>query len=180
MPAAMNEFLQANWPYLLIALIAAIIMIALLRASRRRTRVETDTSDVLDDGHGPAARNQALIDAPPAAATAAGADPTASQAAAKVEEPSAAPAPEPTKKDASGQDDLTRIKGLGPKIASILAEQGVTRFDQIAAWDEADIDRIDSQLGRFEGRIRRDNWVVQAQFLAKDDLDGYRAQFGNL
>mgnify|MGYP000491964002 CR=1 FL=1 len=30
-------------------------------------------------------------------------------------------------------------------------------FAQIAAWSEADIDRIDAQLGTFAGRIRRDN-----------------------
>ncbi len=62
-----------------------------------------------------------------------------------------------------GSDDLTRIKGLGPKLAEQLHALGVTSFAQIAAWDEADIDRIDAQLGRFQGRIRRDDWPAQAR-----------------
>lgn len=81
---------------------------------------------------------------------------------------------------AEGSDDLTRMKGLGPKLRDRLAELGVTRFDQIAAWDDADIDRIDGELGRFAGRTRRDDWVEQAAFLAADDRIGYEARFGAL
>ena len=77
-------------------------------------------------------------------------------------------------------DDLTRMKGLGPKLRDRLAELGVTCFAQIAAWDEAEIDRIDAQLDRFAGRIRRDDWVEQARFLATDDRAGYEARFGAL
>jgi predicted flap endonuclease-1-like 5' DNA nuclease len=79
-----------------------------------------------------------------------------------------------------GSDDLTRIKGLGPKIAEQLAGLGVTTFAQIAAWDEAEIDRIDAQLGRFQGRIRRDDWPAQAKLLAAGDTAGYEAAFGRL
>lgn len=77
-------------------------------------------------------------------------------------------------------DDLLRMKGLGPKLGDRLAELGVTRFDQIASWDEADIDRIDEQLGTFRGRIRRDKWLQQARFLAAGDTEGYQAAFGAL
>ncbi|GGD46526.1 hypothetical protein GRI62_09330 [Erythrobacter arachoides] len=77
-------------------------------------------------------------------------------------------------------DDLLRIKGVGPRIVPLLAEQGVTRLAQIAAWDDAAIDRIDAQMGRFQGRIRRDEWVDQARLLAADDLAGYEARFGKL
>ena len=55
---------------------------------------------------------------------------------------------------------------------------GITRFDQIAAWDDADIDRIDAQLGRFQGRIRRDNWVEQAKYLAAGDRVAFEDRFG--
>ena len=77
-------------------------------------------------------------------------------------------------------DDLLRMKGLGPKLRDRLTELGVTRFGQIAAWNEADIDRIDEQLGTFRGRIRRDQWVEQARFLAVGDIEGYQAAFGAL
>jgi predicted flap endonuclease-1-like 5' DNA nuclease len=77
-------------------------------------------------------------------------------------------------------DELTRLKGLGPKAATKLGELGVTTFAQIAAWNEADIDAIDAQLGAFKGRIRRDRWVEQAKFLAKGDVEGFEAAFGKL
>lgn len=77
-------------------------------------------------------------------------------------------------------DELTRLKGVGPKLAAQLQELGVTRFDQIAAWDDATIDRIDAQLGRFQGRIRRDDWVTQARLLSNGDEAGYEAKFGRL
>jgi predicted flap endonuclease-1-like 5' DNA nuclease len=50
------------------------------------------------------------------------------------------PAPPPVEiaTDAGG-DDLTRIKGLGPKLKTLLASLGVTRFDQIAGWSEEDV-----------------------------------------
>ena len=77
-------------------------------------------------------------------------------------------------------DDLARIKGIGPKLVALLGELGVTRFAQIAAWSETDIDRIDARLGRFEGRIRRDNWVEQAKLLAAGDEAGFASRFGNV
>ncbi|MCP1335921.1 helix-hairpin-helix domain-containing protein [Futiania mangrovi] len=64
-------------------------------------------------------------------------------------------------------DDLTRIKGVGPKLAGLLNELGVFTFAQVAAWTQADIDRVDERLGSFKGRIRRDDWVAQAKTLAK-------------
>lgn len=77
-------------------------------------------------------------------------------------------------------DDLTRLKGLGPKAATTLTAIGVTTFAQMAAWNDADIDAIDAQLGAFKGRIRRDRWVEQAQFLAKGDVAGFEEAFGKL
>ncbi len=77
-------------------------------------------------------------------------------------------------------DDLRRIKGLGPKLAALLDDLGVTRFDQIAAWSDADIAEIDAHLGQFAGRITRDAWVEQAAFLARGDADGFKARFGAL
>ena len=61
-------------------------------------------------------------------------------------------------------DDLQRIKGIGPKIAGILQELGVRRFDQIAAWTPRDVARVNDHL-RFSGRIEREQWVAQAQAL---------------
>ncbi|MBO6764483.1 hypothetical protein [Maricaulis sp.] len=67
--------------------------------------------------------------------------------------------------EVSGEDDLTRIKGLGPKAEAALKAGGVTTFAQIAAWSESDVEVWDDRInGR--GRIERDNWVSQARDLA--------------
>lgn len=82
--------------------------------------------------------------------------------------------------EADGADDLTRIKGVGPKLANALRELGITSFAEIATWDEAEIDRIDAKLGRFQGRIRRDDWTTQAALLAGGDTAAYESKFGRL
>lgn len=155
------------------ALVAVFVVWWLSRRSTTVTR-DTDTKDVLDEGAAPAARNQALIDAPPAKAAS-----TPPIAPEPEPEPEPIPAPAPTPTPApSGADDLTRIKGLGPKIANLLKDQGITSYAQIAQWSDADIERIDAGLGRFAGRITRDQWVVQAKLLAAGDEAGFTAKFG--
>ncbi|ALL12845.1 phasin PhaH [Caulobacter henricii] len=62
-------------------------------------------------------------------------------------------------------DDLTRLVGIGPKLAASLTELGVTRFAQIAAWTTEDIQSID-QLLNLKGRADRDAWVAQAKRFA--------------
>ncbi|MCB2077205.1 MAG: hypothetical protein KDE55_05835 [Novosphingobium sp.] len=176
------------------------------RAEKLRERRER-RPDVLDEGAQPAQRNQALIDAPSATAAALGgsgppimggigeiagaaaASEVADAEAAESEPPKVVqPAPLPTQEppapapaEPEGEaDDLRRIKGLGPKLATLLQSLGVTTYAQIAAWSEEDIDRIDAQLGAFAGRPRRDNWVEQARLLSAGDTSGYEAKFGKL
>jgi predicted flap endonuclease-1-like 5' DNA nuclease len=43
-----------------------------------------------------------------------------------------------------------------------LKRAGITRFEQIAAWSEEDIQRIAPQLGRRPNRIRKDGWIRAA------------------
>ena len=59
-------------------------------------------------------------------------------------------------------DDLTRLVGIGPKLSIALAERGVTRFADIAAWTEADLAEIDKALD-LKGRAVRDAWIAQAK-----------------
>lgn len=66
---------------------------------------------------------------------------------------------------ARGRDDLKRISGIGPAIERKLNRMGVTRYEQIADWSDADIRRVDGELD-FRGRIARDDWVSQARTLA--------------
>jgi predicted flap endonuclease-1-like 5' DNA nuclease len=78
------------------------------------------------------------------------------------------------------QDDLCRLKGVGPKFAEALQGLGFTRFDQIAQLTPTEIERLDGQLGAFRGRISRDRIVEQADYLARNDTDGFEQRFGKL
>lgn len=162
-------------PFILIGvLVLAIAVWTLLRANRKAKVIDAGESlkrDVLDEGAARASRNQALIDAPPAVVKPAPA-PAPVPAPAPTPPPVAAPAP------AASADDLTRIKGLGPKIAALLNELGVTSYAQIAGWSAEDAAAIDAQLGRFSGRISRDQWIAQAQLLAAGDEAGFAKKFG--
>lgn len=62
-------------------------------------------------------------------------------------------------------DDLQEIDGIGPKIARQLRGMGYTRFEQIAAWDKDEVERVNDHL-KFKGRIQRERWVQQARKLA--------------
>ena len=62
-------------------------------------------------------------------------------------------------------DDLTKLVGVGPKLAASLAELGVTTFSQIAAWTPDELDSYD-QLLNLKGRAVRDAWVAQAKRFA--------------
>lgn len=170
----MAELVQANWIWLVVALLAGLVAAWWIVVASRRTRVEIERQD-----EAPARRNQALIDSAPAAAPPAAEipPPTPMGLAGVGEAVAAAAAPAPLR---VAGDDLTRIKGLGPKLAEQLCVLGVTSFAQIAAWDDTEIDRIDAQLGRFQGRIRRDAWPEQAGLLAAGDTAGYEARFGKL
>lgn len=63
------------------------------------------------------------------------------------------------------RDDVLLIRGIGPKIAAILATHGVTSLRQIATFTEADIARIGPLLPVYPNRIADDNWVDQARDL---------------
>jgi predicted flap endonuclease-1-like 5' DNA nuclease len=192
MSADLNTYL----PLILIALaVLALLVWAFIRAGRKARVVDDGSApkvgrDVLDEGAPPAQRNHALIDAPrgidiiqgllsavansqPTAAAPLGTDAEAGPEVIPAPAAPDAPIPAP----GSG-DDLTRIKGLGPKLSELLGQFGVTTYSQIAAWTPEEIERIDSRLGRFSGRIVRDKWVEQARLLAGGDENAFVSQFG--
>lgn len=173
------QFVESYWLLILIVAALAIAIAWYVLHAARRTRVTGQRRDVLDEGASPAARNQALIDAPPASASVA-MPPAAPAGLAGAGEAVQAAVEQQLHTVQGGGDELTRLKGVGPKLAAQLRDLGVSSFSQIAAWSEADIDRIDGQLGRFQGRIRRDNWLEQARLLAAGDDAAYAARFGNI
>ena len=64
-------------------------------------------------------------------------------------------------------------RASGPKFADALQAQGFARFEQLAQLTPTEIERLDSQLGAFRGRITRDRIVEQADYLARGDTDGF-------
>lgn len=94
----------------------------------------------------------------------------ASPAAEAADTPAAVPAAEP----------VTRLKGLGPKIAARLGELGIVDVTQLAALSDAEAAALDAQLGAFQGRMERDRWREQAQLLAAGDRAGFEREFGKL
>ncbi len=77
-------------------------------------------------------------------------------------------------------DDIALLKGVGPKLVALLQSMGVTSLEQIATWSAADVTEIDSKLGAFAGRIKRDNWVDQAKLLSAGDIAGFEKKYGSL
>lgn len=63
-------------------------------------------------------------------------------------------------------DNLKEIKGIGPKLETMLNGMGFYHFDQIAAWTAAEVAWVDENLTGFKGRATRDDWVGQAKILA--------------
>jgi predicted flap endonuclease-1-like 5' DNA nuclease len=167
--------LNSLLPVIVIAVAVLVLAIFLIARANRKTTIigdERPAQDVLDEGAERARRNQALIDAAPAVVK-------PEPAPAPAPEPvAAAPEPAPAPAAPAAADDLARIKGVGPKLVALLGELGVTSFAQIAAWTDEDVSRIDAQLGRFAGRITRDQWVEQAKLLAARDEAGFAERFG--
>jgi predicted flap endonuclease-1-like 5' DNA nuclease len=74
-------------------------------------------------------------------------------------------------------DDLQRISGIGPKNESILHTLGFFHFDQIAAWTSTQVAWVDDHL-RFNGRIKREEWIRQAGLLATGKEDEFKRDYG--
>ncbi|WP_397543912.1 NADH-quinone oxidoreductase subunit E [Roseovarius salis] len=69
-------------------------------------------------------------------------------------------------------DNLKLIKGVGPKLESLLHDIGIFHFDQIAEWTEEEVAWADENLVGFKGRVSRDDWVQQAKVLAEGGATG--------
>ena len=81
-----------------------------------------------------------------------------------------------TKKDA---DDLQVIKGIGPYSEEKLNALGIFTYAQLANFDRATEDEVNDAIEHYKGRIRRDEWVKQAQDIigaqAKADEEALKA-----
>ncbi len=100
-----------------------------------------------------APKTAAKAAAPKAAAPKAAPKAAAPKATSKAAAPKPAASKPATSAASGAPDDLRQLKGVGPKLVTVLNGLGVTRFDQIAGWSTGDIATVDAQLGTFTGRI---------------------------
>ena len=163
------EFIQIYWPVFLVGLIIGLIVCYLIFRPKQTVRL-TDSvptrphmAQAATPGEG-----KRITDEAAAAATDVAGQILSSKAHQELPGASGPP------------DDLIKLKGVGPKLAAILNERGITRFDQIAKLSAGQVEALDASLGAFRGRIERDRIVEQADYLARGDIDGYQVKFGNL
>lgn len=166
----MTELLNAYLPAILIAVLIGIVVGFLIFRPRQRVRL-TDSAPLRPHmASSRVSRREA--------------DDIASEAAAAASDVTGELIGAPVHRHLSGgtdpADDLVRLKGIGPKLAEMLHARGFTRFEQIAHLTPEEVDLLDSQLGAFRGRIRRDRIVAQASYLARGDVDGFEEHFGKL
>lgn len=79
--------------------------------------------------------------------------------------------------EAVSSDDLKRIRAIDRDLEQRLNEAGVRRYSDIANWTASDVARI-SQTLSLADRIEQENWIEQAQILARGadrDQPGGRA-----
>jgi predicted flap endonuclease-1-like 5' DNA nuclease len=89
--------------------------------------------------------------------------------------PSGVPAPITVVAEEAAAQDLKRIRRIDAGIESGLNRLGVRRYEEIANWQRPDVERIGKALG-LEGRINQENWIEQAQVLAKGAETHYAAR----
>jgi large subunit ribosomal protein L17 len=79
---------------------------------------------------------------------------------------------ETTTAETTASDDLKRIEGIGPKIASVLQEAGITTFSQLADTEVALLEEI---LEEADPRLLRlsdpSSWPEQAALAAGGEWD---------
>ena len=63
----------------------------------------------------------------------------------------------------SDKEDLKKIKGVGPKLESVLNSIGIYTFAQVSKMTEREYELVDSLLTTFKGRGKRDDWAKQAK-----------------
>lgn len=83
-------------------------------------------------------------------------------------EPEAQPEPVAVEEPVAAlpDEDLKRIRGIERTLEERLKSFGVRRFEHIASWSASDVARVSQSLGLL-GRIEQENWIEQAQILAR-------------
>jgi len=94
----------------------------------------------------------------------------APEAAEEIDEP-----------QAEAADDLKRIEGIGPRIAEVLQEAGITTFARLAEMDAGQIEAVLAEADPRLARLARPGtWAEQATLAAEGQWDVLEALQGDL
>ena len=74
-------------------------------------------------------------------------------------------------KAAAAHDDLTQLSGIGPRIAMILSDGGITSYDQLQHTSTGELRGIIAQGGALPPSSL-DTWPTQASYAARGDWSG--------
>lgn len=162
------EFVQQNYPLILVGLAVLFIAAWLLLRPRQRVTLSDDT---------PVRPHMAVAKPKEGRGIAGEMAAAASDVAGQVLR---APVQEALQHGDCAADDFLQLKGVGPRLAGALNERGIWRFEQLASLEEDQARQLDDDLGQFRGRLARDRIIEQARFLAADDRAGFEARFGKL
>ena len=161
-------FIRDNLPIILIALVIALILAFVLLRPRQKVNL-TDSAPLRPH----------MAQRKPAEGRG-----LAGEAAAATSDVAGELIDAPVRRELEGSegaaDDLLLLKGVGPKLAAQLNEMGFRRYEQLARLTPTEVERIEDRLGAFRGRLTRDRVVEQADYLARQDIDGYEQKFGKL
>ena len=67
-------------------------------------------------------------------------------------------------------DDLTKLEGIGPKVAKVLGGAGITSFADLAQADAVKVQEALNAAGM--QMMNPEGWIEQAKLAAKGDMEG--------
>ncbi len=70
------------------------------------------------------------------------------------------------------EDDLVSLEGIGPKVAQVLKEAGITTFAALAQADPLKVQEILNAAGL--QMMNPAGWIEQAKLAAKGDMEGLK------
>lgn len=82
------------------------------------------------------------------------------------------------KRASTEKDDLQKIEGIGPKVAKVLNDAGITTFESLARAKPDDIQSTLKAAGL--QMMNPEGWIEQAELAAKGDWDGLEQLQGEL
>jgi predicted flap endonuclease-1-like 5' DNA nuclease len=188
----MNYDLQTTLLIIGGALAVIILLWLVLRSVGRRQSLQREAREEIETQAADpyAGTKERPYVKPPAPTLATPLPPMATEVPARDDAPDVAPVAVPIMGDFAGiafpahstdhPDELTRLKGVGPRLAALLNDQGISRYAQLASLDQSELAALEERLGAFKGRLTRDRVVEQARLLTSGEVEEFEATFGKL